>query len=194
MTLTWVDGQRTAGHSWTQASSAGIVTTFKTRTVRRGTARTWQQNFRELLGISKNYNNTWADRYNTPSRSAPSSTSPMSPVPADDSSSNRESVLRSKAMFSMPFVGVLKQEKELCSFVFISATRWVPKRPLFHAPSITCRACIQWVPYPAQGWTQWCPAHLRYPRSQATLKDTQHRNPDNTDRESTQASFKHQPE
>lgn len=57
------------------------------------------------------------DRYYTPSRSAPSSTSPMSPVPADDSSSNRESVLRSNAMFSMPFMGVLKQEKEheLCS-------------------------------------------------------------------------------
>lgn len=46
-----------------------------------------------------------------PSRSAPSSTSPMtSPMPADDSSANRESVLRSNAMFSMPMpplVGVL---------------------------------------------------------------------------------------
>lgn len=109
-----------AYHSWTKASGAGIVTTFKTRTVRRGTARTWQQNLRELIGISKNKTNTWADRYYTPSRSAPSSTSPMSPVPADDSSSNRESVLRSNAMFSMPLVGVLKQEKELCWFLLIS--------------------------------------------------------------------------
>lgn len=44
-----------------------------------------------------------------PSRSAPSSTSPMRSFPADDSSSNRESVLRSNARFSTPpLVGVLK--------------------------------------------------------------------------------------
>lgn len=50
--------------------------------------------------------------FDSPSRSAPSSTSPMSPVPAEDSSSNRDSVLRSNAMFSMPLVGVL--EKMTC--------------------------------------------------------------------------------
>lgn len=43
----------------------------------------------------------------SPSRSAPSSTSPIRSVPADESSSNREFVLRSNAMFSMPLVGVL---------------------------------------------------------------------------------------
>lgn len=141
----------------------------------------------------KNTKNTWGDRYYTPSRSAPSSTSPMSPVPADDSSSNRESVLRSNAMFSMPLEGVLKRKEEhdLCSFPLPSVSK---KGRNFISPWITCRACIQWGPYPAQGWTQWCPAHLRYPRSQANLNNTQHRNPDNTDRVSMQVSFKSNPE
>lgn len=43
-----------------------------------------------------------------PRRSAPSSTSPMRPVPALDSSSNRESVFRLNALFSIPLVGVLE--------------------------------------------------------------------------------------
>lgn len=42
-----------------------------------------------------------------PSKSAPSSTSPIRPEPADDSSSKSDSVLRSNALFSMPLVGVL---------------------------------------------------------------------------------------
>lgn len=42
----------------------------------------------------------------------------MSPVPAEDSSSNRESVLRSNAMFSMPLVGVLTKERTIGGHVF----------------------------------------------------------------------------
>lgn len=119
-------------HSWTKASGAEIVTTFKTSAVRRGRARTWQQNSTEVTGIERNViNSAWGDRCYTPSRSAPSSTSPMSPVPADDSSSNRESMLRSNAMFSMPLVGVLKGEKEhnLCSLPLLGGFQ---KRPPFH--------------------------------------------------------------
>lgn len=45
--------------------------------------------------------------------SAPSSMSPIRSLPADDSSANRESVLRSNARFSMPpLVGVLLGEGE----------------------------------------------------------------------------------
>lgn len=36
----------------------------------------------------------------------------MKSVPADESSSNRESVFRSKAIFSIPLVGVLKKKVE----------------------------------------------------------------------------------
>lgn len=46
-----------------------------------------------------------------PSNSAPSSTSPIRSFPADDSSSNSDSVLRSNARFSMPpLVGVLDRQ------------------------------------------------------------------------------------
>lgn len=48
----------------------------------------------------------------SPSRSAPSSMSAMRSFPADESSSNRESVFRSKARFSTPpLVGVLQEEQ-----------------------------------------------------------------------------------
>lgn len=61
----------------------------------------------------------------------------MSPVPADDSSSNRESVLRSNAMFSMPLVGVLKREKEheFCSFPLPAGSEKGPHFMLLELPA-----------------------------------------------------------
>lgn len=61
-----------------------------------------------------------------PSRSAPSSTSPMRSFPADDSSSNRESVLRSNARFSMPLlVGVLHRQRkgEYCNYYHVESSK-----------------------------------------------------------------------
>lgn len=112
----------------------------------------------------------------SPSRSAPSSTSPMSPVPADDSSSNRESVLRSNAMFSMPLVGVLEEWQRQWGEV-MPPGEWLFKTGLTGRDFwTTCRACIQWDPCPAQGWTQWYPAHLSCPHFQADLHKTRHMN------------------
>lgn len=113
----------------------------------------------------------WGSSFYSPSRSAPSSTSPMSPVPADDSSSNRESVLRSNAMFSMPLVGVLEEWQQ--EVMFCQLVKLFLKLARQHVLSTTCMPCNQWDPCPAQGWTQWCPAHLSCPHFQANLHKTQ---------------------
>lgn len=115
----------------------------------------------------------WRWSLHSPSRSAPSSTSPMSPVPADDSSSNRESVLRSNAMFSIPLVGVL-EERGAQETMWCYLLNCCLKRARQLILCTTCRACTLWDPCPAQGWTQWCPEHLSSPHFQANLCNTQH--------------------
>lgn len=56
--------------------------------------------------------NSFLKKY-SPSKSAPSSTSPIRPEPAEDSSSKSDSVLRSNALFSMPLVGVLHNKNRM---------------------------------------------------------------------------------
>lgn len=68
---------------------------------------------------------TWSSgRRLLPSKSAPSSMSPIRSFPADDSSSKRDSVLRSKAKFSIPpLVGVLEKKRQQRKKVGSEVTR-----------------------------------------------------------------------
>lgn len=89
---------------------------------------------RQMIRVNTNYY--------LPSRSAPSSTSPMRSVPAEDSSSNRESVLRSKAMFSIPLVGVLRKNIQVTNTV--RAGDLVEDLSV-HTPWIWCLGLLLWL-------------------------------------------------
>lgn len=75
---------------------------------------------KENLNVSRSLIWSHCTRENNkvlPSRSAPSSTSPMTSDPAVESSWYRESVLMPNALFTIPCVGLLleaKKQKESC--------------------------------------------------------------------------------